>query len=67
MTAPPLISRSGSGTVSGVLATLVVPSKGRPPLNTLGTGHYSSLEGEGGRGAAEDFGLNKVKFSRSPL
>ena len=64
---PPLISRSGSGTVSGVLATLVVPSKGRPPLNTLGTGHYSSLEGGRGGGAAEDFGLNKVKFSTSPL
>ena len=47
---PPLISRSGSGTFSGVLATLVVPSKGRPPLNTLGTGHYSSLEGGGGGG-----------------
>ena len=51
MTAPtPLISRSGYGFVSGILATLVVPSKGRPPLNTLGTGHYSSPEGgdEGG-------------------
>ena len=52
MTAPtPLISRSGSGFVSGILATLVVPSKGRAPLNTLGTGHYSSPEGGGMKAA----------------
>ena len=31
----------------------------------LGTGPYLSPEGEGGRG--EGLGLDKVKFSRSPL
>ena len=30
----------------------------------LGTGHYLS---PGGRGGSVDFGLNTIKFSRSPL
>ena len=32
----------------------------------LGTGHYLSPGGAGG-GGSEDFGLNTMKFSRSPL
>ena len=31
----------------------------------LGTGHY--LSPAGGGGGSEDFGLNTIKFSRSPL
>ena len=42
-------------------------------LRSLGTGHYFSPgwggggEGGGGRWGTRDFGLNSVKFSRSPL
>ena len=40
-------------------------------LRPLGTGHYFSPGwgggGGGGEGGRKDFGLNSVKFSRSPL
>ena len=56
---PLIISRSRSGTVSGILATLVVPSKWRPSPNTLGTGRSLFIAGggspEGGRGGGGEF------------